>query len=106
MPRPPFRPWEVRQIGESPKKLKIFEGDQPSSSGCIAEVPVRDGRERLAKHHARLIAAAPVLLSALMAVMDEVAGAPDTTPYSADSYLPENLLKQIQRAILLTGVES
>lgn len=70
-------------------------------------VPLRDGKRLVGLNDAALIAAAPALRDILKAILAEVDGPPDSTPYSADSYLPSCLVDQAKVAIasiqVLTG---
>jgi hypothetical protein len=50
-----------------------------------------------AEANARLIAAAPELLAALRAILDECS--PDKRPYSTESWLPDHLLADARAAI-------
>lgn len=63
-------PWEIRRTGHDAKDFSIFEEGIASSSGCIAKLPYRDGRECLVLANSRLIAAAPDLLAALIEAAD------------------------------------
>ena len=58
--QPWFQTWEARE-SEKAKHVAIYPTGAPKSSGCVATVPLRDGREAGCRRAARLIAAAPDL---------------------------------------------
>jgi hypothetical protein len=96
--------WEYRLAGFAPKDIKIFREGARASLGCIASVPLRDGRTLQGLTDAALIAAAPQLVDALKSILAEVDGPPDSQPYSADSYLPLHLREMAHAAIAKTQV--
>lgn len=68
------------------------------NGGFLADVPITSNRpvsETAA--NGRLIAAAPELLAALQAIVEEADG--PSKPYSGDSYLPPHLIQAARVAI-------
>lgn len=63
--------WETRLRGNNPKFIDIFPVGAADSSGAIARVPLRDGYFTSNHKTARLLAAAPKLLAALIALIEE-----------------------------------
>jgi hypothetical protein len=55
-------PWEIRRSGNQAKDISIFIEGVASSSGFIAQLPHRDGRELIQLSNASLLAAAPEML--------------------------------------------
>jgi hypothetical protein len=96
--------WEYRPPKGNARDIKIFREGDRASSGCIASVPLRDGRTSQGLTAAALMASAPQLFDALKAILDEVDGPPESQPYSADSYLPLHLVENAHAAIAKTQV--
>jgi len=66
--QPWFQTWEARE-SEKAKHVAIYPTGAPKSSGCVATVPLRDGREAGCRRAARLIAAAPDLFVLLREIV-------------------------------------
>lgn len=63
--------WEPRLRGNNPKHIDIMNVGAADSSGAIARVPIRDGYMKSCQRTAALIAKAPELLAALLALVEE-----------------------------------
>lgn len=63
-----FDTWEARE-SEKASHVSIYPKGSPKSSGCVATVPLRDGRETGCRRAARLIAAAPDLFVLLQEIV-------------------------------------
>ena len=63
-----FDNWEAREPDKA-KHVGIYPVGSPKSSGCVATVPLRDGREDGCRRAARLIAAAPDLFALLREIV-------------------------------------
>lgn len=63
-----FDTWEARESANA-KHVAIYPAGSPKSSGCVATVPLRDGRETGCRRAARLIAAAPDLFVLLQEIV-------------------------------------
>ncbi len=87
-------PWAVRQSNTISKNLKICEMGARDSAGCIAMVPLRDGREALCRKRASMMAAAPVLLDAVKTALMEL-------DVNGSARLSDYAISSLRRAVAL-----
>ena len=91
-----FDTWEARESANA-KHVAIYPAGSPKSSGCVATVPLRDGRETGCRRAARLIAAAPDLFVLLQEIVFFTG--PKSPLREAREGFPQELREQAARLV-------